>query len=119
MLAPATGWDSCFPESRLMEPCNWQTKTRPDWLPEDTSSWKRSPWKGMQVRLQQRSAMHAVDWCMPVSTSQIEGSPAWVQDSAFPKCLDCSETMKFVAQVDNGQFPYHEGVYYAFFSSLP
>jgi hypothetical protein len=53
-------------------------------------------------------------YCMPVSISQIGGLPAWVQDSAFPKCPDCSGTMKFVAQVDNGQFPYHEGVYYAF-----
>ncbi|HSY18892.1 MAG TPA: hypothetical protein VK815_11180 [Candidatus Acidoferrales bacterium] len=87
---------------------------RPDWLPKDASTWGRSPWKDVPVRLHQRSAIHAVDWCMPVSISQIGGLPAWVQDSAFPKCPDCSGTMKFVAQVDNGQFPSHEGVYYAF-----
>ena len=88
--------------------------TRPDWLPDDVSSWERSPWKDLPVRLHQRRSIHAVDWCMPVSISQIGGLPAWVQDSAFPRCPDCSGTMKFVAQVDNGQFPYHEGVYYAF-----
>jgi hypothetical protein len=87
---------------------------RPDWLPEDVRTWERSPWTELSVRLHQRRAMHAVDWCMPVSISQIGGLPAWVQDSAFPQCPDCSVTMKFVAQVDNGQFPHHEGVYYAF-----
>jgi hypothetical protein len=87
---------------------------RPDWLPKDASTWGSSPWKDVRVRLLQRRAIHAVDWCMPVSISQIGGLPAWVQDSAFPTCPDCSRTMKFAAQIDNGQFPSHEGVYYAY-----
>jgi hypothetical protein len=87
---------------------------RPEWLPDNLSSWGRSPWKEQPLRLHQRRAIHAVDWCMPVTVSQLGGLPSWVQDSAFPKCPDCSGTMKFIAQVDNGQFPYHEGVYYAF-----
>lgn len=87
--------------------------TRPDWLPDDVGSWER-PWKGIPVRLHQRRAIHAVEGWDSVGLSQIGGLPTWVQDSAFPKCPDCSGTMKFVAQLDNGQFPYHEGVYYAF-----
>ena len=90
---------------------------RPEWLPDDLDSWERSPWKDHPVQLQQRPAIHAVDWCMPVTISQVGGLPSWVQDTAFPKCPECSGTMMFIAQVDNGQFPYHEGVYYAFLCS--
>jgi hypothetical protein len=87
---------------------------RPEWLPDGLSSWGRSPWKDQPLRLHQRRAIHAVDWCMPVTISQLGGLPSWVQDSVFPKCPDCSGTMMFVAQVDNGHFPSNEGVYYAF-----
>jgi hypothetical protein len=90
---------------------------RPDWLPNDLASWGRSPWMNEPVRLQQRRAIHAVDWCMAVSASQIGGMPSWVQDTAYPSCPDCSKTMTFVAQVDNGQFPGFEGIYYAFLCS--
>ncbi len=90
---------------------------RPDWMPDDLDSWERSPWKDQAVQVQQRRAIHAVDWCMPVTVSQVGGMPSWVQDSAFPQCPSCSTTMLFIAQVDNGQFPYHEGVYYAFLCS--
>ena len=90
---------------------------RPEWLPDDLDSWQRSPWRDQAVQLQQRRAIHAVDWCMPATISQIGGMPSWVQDPVFPKCPGCSKTMTFIAQVDNGQFPYHEGVYYAFLCS--
>ena len=87
---------------------------RPVRLPEDSSSWAQSPWKGQAVQLHRRRAIHAVDWCMPVTVSQVGGLPSWVQSAEFPKCPDCSKTMTFVAQVDNGHFPTDEGVYYAF-----
>ncbi len=86
---------------------------RPDWLRDDVSSWEH-PWEQVPVCLHQRRAIHAVDGWDSVGLSQIGGLPTWVQDAEFPKCPDCAGTMKFVAQVDNGQFPYHEGVYYAF-----
>ena len=91
---------------------------RPEWLPEDFSVFKRSPWKDERLHLHQRRAIHAVDWCMPVTISQVGGLPSWVQDATFPKCPNCSATMKFIAQVDNGQFPGCEGIYYAFLCSL-
>jgi hypothetical protein len=91
-----------------------EVNKHPDRLPENLSSWGRSPWSEQPVRAHQRRAIHAVDGWDSVALSQIGGLPTWVQDTAFPKCFDCLGKMKFVAQVDNGQFPYHEGVYYAF-----
>jgi hypothetical protein len=90
---------------------------QPEWLPNDIDSWERSPWKDQPVQLHRRRPIHAVDWCMCVTISQVGGLPSWVQDSAFPNCPKCSKTMMFIAQVDNGQFPHHEGVYYAFLCS--
>ncbi len=78
---------------------------RPEWLPDDVRSWERSPWKELPVCLHHRRAIHAVDGWDAVGLSQIGGLPTWVQDSAFPKCPDCSGIMMFVAQVDNGHFP--------------
>jgi hypothetical protein len=85
----------------------------PKWLPTDLNSWSRSPWKDQAIRLYKRRAIRAADWFTD-SISQIGGLPSWVQDTEFPKCPECSRTMKFVAQVDNGQFPGREGIYYAF-----
>lgn len=75
---------------------------------------ERGPWRGQRVALKKRTAIHAVDWCMELSGSQIGGLPAWVQDTAYPKCPDCARTMMFLAQLDNGAFSGHEGTYYAF-----
>ena len=48
---------------------------RPEWLPDNLDSWGRSPWKGQRIQLKQRRAIHAVDWCMPVTVSQVGGLP--------------------------------------------
>ena len=41
--------------------------------------------------------------------------PAWVQDSAYPKCPDREQTMLFLAQLDHDDIEdYSEGTYYAF-----
>lgn len=95
--------------ARLME-----ENTRPEWLPENLSSWQPSPWQGQGIRLERRRAIHAVDWGMNLKTSQLGGLPTWVQDTAYPACPDCRQTMMFAAQVDNAEFPRHEGIYYAF-----
>ncbi|MES2657738.1 MAG: hypothetical protein V4689_03920 [Verrucomicrobiota bacterium] len=84
-------------------------------LPTQTDfEWERGPWQGIAVRLKHRRAIHAVDWCMELSATQIGGLPTWVQDTAYPSCPDCSRTMMFLAQIDNGCFCGHEGTYYAF-----
>jgi hypothetical protein len=76
--------------------------------------WGRGPWQGIAVRLKRLRDIHAVDWCMELSATQIGGLPTWVQDTAYPSCPDCSRTMMFLAQIDNGHFCGHEGTYYAF-----
>ncbi len=76
--------------------------------------WERGPWQGIAVHLKHRRAIHAVDWCMELSATQIGGLPTWVQDTAYPRCPDCYRTMMFLAQIDNGHFCGHEGTYYAF-----
>ena len=91
-----------------------EENVRPQYLPEDGSSWERSPWQGQKLHLPRRGPLTAVDWCMPVSLTQIGGLPAWVQSPEFPACLDCTQPMDFVAQVDNAAFPWWEGMYYAF-----
>lgn len=78
---------------------------------------ERGPWHAKRVALKQRPAIQAVDWCLELPTSQIGGMPTWVQDTAYPKCPDCRQTMKFLAQLDNGAFSGHEGTYYAFVCS--
>lgn len=86
----------------------------PAWLPKDLSTWERSPWKDQPISIQARDATCGVDWTMPIAISQIGGLPAWVQDQAYPQCPGCSQTMTFIVQIDNGQFPLNEGVYYGF-----
>jgi hypothetical protein len=91
--------------------------TRPEHLPNDLASWSPSPWRGVPVALHQRRAIEAVDCGREPTISQIGGLPSWVQDSEYPRCPDCKQTMTFIAQVDNGAFPLHEGVFYAFLCS--
>lgn len=86
---------------------------RPKFLP-DPESWGRSPWAGVPISIAPRRLIHAADWCLPTTLSQVGGLPAWVQDMAYPKCCGCGQTMRFLAQIDNAQFRCHEGVYYAF-----
>jgi hypothetical protein len=91
-----------------------ESNVRPDWLPDGTSDWSKPPWQGISVRLSPRRAIHAAGWCTSASVSQFGGLPSWVQDTAYPRCPRCKQTMVFLAQLDNGRFPGHEGIYYAF-----
>jgi len=59
--------------------------------------------------------MHAADQFLPTQFSQLGGHPAWVQDSAYPKCLECSRTMMSLAQLDHQDIEeYSEGTYFGF-----
>jgi hypothetical protein len=49
--------------------------------------------------------------------STFGGIPTWLQDADYPRCLECSRLMTFLAQHDNGSHR-EEGVYYAFFCAL-
>lgn len=87
---------------------------RPQGRDEPFEEWLPSPWRNVPVTLTPRRAIHAADWTMDVKTTQIGGHPSWVQDSEYPRCPSCSQTMMFVGQVDQAQFPMYEGIYYAF-----
>lgn len=88
--------------------------SRPDYLPDDSDSWIRLPQDSLYVA-ERRSAMHAADQFLPTQFSQLGGLPTWVQDSAYPNCLECSRTMMFLAQVDHKDIEkYSEGTYFAF-----
>ena len=80
----------------------------------EVEDWGRSPWAGQPLRLCSRRAIQGMDMDFGTTISQIGGMPSWVQDSYYPRCLDCSKTMMFIAQLDSGHFVGHEGVYFAF-----
>jgi len=86
-------------------------------LPKPDFAWERGPWQGRTVALKKRPAIYAADWCMQVPGTQIGGMPTWVQDTAYPACPDCGQTMMFLAQLDNGHFCGHEGTYFTFLCS--
>ncbi|QIF04518.1 hypothetical protein [Roseimicrobium sp. ORNL1] len=86
----------------------------PGWLPDTNEAWVPPAWKDVDIVLTPRRAIQAVDWCMELKSSQVGGMPCWVQDTDYPKCLDCGVTMSFIAQLNEGDFPEHEGTYYAF-----
>ena len=51
---------------------------------------------------------------MELKSSQIGGYPCWVQGAEYPQCLDCSQTMTFLAQLNQEDVSNDEGTYYAF-----
>ncbi|HEV3340095.1 MAG TPA: hypothetical protein VG125_07050 [Pirellulales bacterium] len=49
--------------------------------------------------------------------STVGGIPMWLQDAAYPRCIECGRSMGFLAQHDNGPLG-EEGIYYAFYCGL-
>jgi hypothetical protein len=97
---------------------SWSSyNTRPKYLPDDSSTWSPIPWRGVPVKLRKRGAIEAADWCVSPAASQIGGFPTWVQDSDYPQCPCCKQTMVFIAQIDQSAFDAYEGIYYAFLCS--
>jgi len=111
-----TCYQTVFAEIGIDGSSHWFAgNQRPKWLSEDVENWKRGPWQHVVVRLTPRRGIYATDWCMAGTTSQIGGLPSWVQDAEYPVCPKCAKTMTFIGELDNGHFPGHEGIYYAFF----
>jgi len=94
---------------------NWSSKNvRPKYLPDDSESWGRLPEDTLYLS-EVRSAIHAASQFLPTAFSQLGGHPTWVQDSVYPNCPECSESMMFLAQIANEDIEDHsEGTYYAF-----
>lgn len=107
--------DHVFARVAVDGSASWHpANVRPKHLPEDGATWQLSPWAGKPIRLETRRPLAAVESDLGVSASSIGGHPCWVQDTAYPTCPDCGQTMGFIAQLDNGDFKYHEGTYYGF-----
>ena len=87
---------------------------RPEYLPNDTSTWKRLPANELRLSPRPRLLHHAVDWCLPTTCSQIGGMPSWIDDPAHGQCPECSKGLVFVAQLAVEDVDaWGEGIYYA------
>lgn len=88
----------------------------PDPLPTATPDEAR-PRHALRLSEQPRDAYDGAWWLLEAPTSKIGGHPTWVQDADYPACPCCSETMRFIGQVDLEQAADSEGIYYAFVCS--
>ncbi len=92
----------------------WAPKnSRPKYLPDDTPIWDRLPEDALTLG-KPRSPFVAADQFVPAAFSQLGGHPTWIQDADYSCCLECGQTMMFLAQVDHGDIETAEGIYYAF-----
>ena len=90
----------------------------PEYLPDDTDSWDVLPENQFVMSNKPRTAGYAANEFLPVTFSQIGGMPTWIQDTAYPVCPKCSETMTLIAQLSNEDLDeYGEGIYYSYLCS--
>ncbi|MFF2483785.1 DUF1963 domain-containing protein [Paenibacillus sp. NPDC058071] len=87
--------------------------TVPDYLPI-TEPHEQQTWNKLQLSERKIGTYEGAYWMLEVSTSQIGGHPAWIQDAEYPACPCCSNTMMFIGQIDMGQADNSEGIYYTF-----
>ena len=88
---------------------------RPEWLPDDSDVCGNRLQGPMRLAANPRPAYYAASPYLPTPSTQIGGLPCWVQDSAYPECPKCNQTMTFVAQLDCEDIEeYGEGTYYMF-----
>lgn len=88
---------------------------KPSYLPDlPDGDWAANPWHGVHIELSPRPPRQASEYVSELNASQVGGYPCWVQDTAYPQCPDCEQTMMFIAQLDNNVFSGYEGTYYAF-----
>lgn len=108
--------DNLFAKVGADGEASWHSQnTRPEHLARDPANWPTSPWQSALLSVSPRMPMQALESDGGSgSASQIGGQPNWVQDAQYPKCPDCGQSMHFLAQLDNGDFPSHEGIHYAF-----
>ena len=87
--------------------------TVPDFLPE-TEPDEELTWRAMRLSERLMGTYEGAYWTLEAPTSQIGGHPAWIQDAEYPTCPCCSETMKFIGQMDMEHSVDSEGIYYGF-----
>jgi hypothetical protein len=56
----------------------------------------------------------AVDWCLPITCSQVGGIPSWIEDPAYGRRPECGKRLVFVAQLAVEDVDARgEGIHYA------
>ena len=69
----------------------------------------------LRPTLEKRRATYTAHEYVEISRTQIGGMPTAINDIKYPKCPDCGQTMKFVAQFDTADIEdYGEGITYFF-----
>jgi hypothetical protein len=87
---------------------------RPRYLPKDSGTWKRLPANELRLSAKPRLLLHAVDWCLPTTCSQVGGMPSWIDDPVHGQCPECTRGFVFVAQLAVEDVnAWGEGIYYA------
>ena len=87
---------------------------RPLYLPKDNGRWQRLPANELTLSAKPRLLHHAVDWCLPITCSQVGGMPSWIQDPVHAQCPECTKGFVFVAQLAVEDVnAWGEGIYYA------
>ncbi|HEU4889649.1 MAG TPA: DUF1963 domain-containing protein, partial [Thermoanaerobaculia bacterium] len=63
-----------------------------------------------------RSRFRAAEPFLPVTYTQLGGLPAWIQNTEYLRCPDCTQTMPFLAQLAHDEVQEDtEGMFYAFY----
>lgn len=90
--------------------------TVPAYLPdyEDGEDREELIWNSLRLSERRMGTYESGHWTLEAPASQIGGHPAWIQDAEYPECPCCSESMRFIAQMDMEQAEDSEGIYYAF-----
>ncbi|HAU8669851.1 TPA: DUF1963 domain-containing protein, partial [Salmonella enterica subsp. enterica serovar Dublin] len=83
---------------------------------ENSSDWITLPLDVLHPG-ESRLPLFAAEIFLPTTFSQLGGHPAWVQDTDYPTCPTCAQTMMFLAQLsyeDIEEEEYAEGMLYGF-----
>ncbi|MCZ8521256.1 MULTISPECIES: DUF1963 domain-containing protein [Paenibacillus] len=86
----------------------------PDCLPSESDPVEEQTWRTLVLMEGLMPTYDGADCSLEATTSHIGGHPAWIQDAEYPACCSCSDTMRFIGQVDMEQADDSEGIYYAF-----
>ncbi len=106
--------DAMFMELNSVGEARWsEFNGKPDYLPDDSEEWEYLPENSLKLAEESRPVDYAANEFLPTTFSQIGGMPTWIQDSAYPDCPNCKDTMVFIAQISVEDIDdYGEGMYY-------
>ena len=94
---------------------HWSDKNAPSTLAKrNADDWLLLPVNAVELA-KPRAPLFAADQFLPTTFSQLGGHPTWIQDAEYPQCPACTQSMMFVAQIDDQDIDqYGEGLIYGF-----